>query len=128
MITPMTPAYNRNQTSFGMAFKKPSPEVLQRMKEAVASLKPEERKDFVTEIGKIVESQKSNPVPIEQGITSGCLDEYMAVVGNRVYYSNHGPKDLRILDSMKAAAKAADNQNNIHQNMNALKKIFDIKG
>lgn len=128
MITPMSPAYNRNQTSFGMAFQKPSKDVIGHFKKAITGLTPDERKAFVEDMAKIVESQKKNPVPICQSLAAGYSPEYAASVGNKLLYNTSLKSPAaRILDTMQQAAKEADNQHNLHTNMQKINEIFDIK-
>lgn len=126
MITPIAPSYNRNQTSFGMAFNKPDQCVMKKFREAVSMLNPEERKKFVDEVNKIVESQKNNPVNIDSNIST--TGDYMAITRGNAYYDNSSRYHYqRILNTMRSAAKEADNQNNIDANMAKLNEVFNIK-
>lgn len=115
----------RNQTSFGMAFKKPSPEVSKLFNEVLTPLSPEGRKEFVDEVGKRVQRAKSCPVPIEHTISSDGRS-YGAKVVNNIYTYDTRTSTNRvksILGAMDTAISAAENQHDI--NVNA-KKLNDI--
>lgn len=123
-ISPV-PSY-KNQTSFGMAFKKPSPEVLKMFNETLTYMRPDGRKEFVNEVAIRVQRAKSCPVNIEHVI---CNDgrSYGARVGNNVYTYNPQSSTNRaisILEVMDTAIGSAENQHDINVNAKKLNDLF----
>lgn len=119
----MDAAY-KNQTSFGMAFKKPDGQVIGHFKQVMEHISPEERKKFVDNVSAIVESAKSNPVPITQGVINPGY--YTAEVCDTTFY-NKEKTAAAVLDTMQKAANYATNRHNLHQNMCKIGKIFNIE-
>lgn len=117
-------SYNRNQ-SFGMAFEKPSANVMKYYHAAVSELPINERASFVEEIGKIVKKNAEVPVPVKQEV-DGAL--FTATAGSRCYYSNNSKnKAEAILTAINAATQESENIANVNANMNKINQIFDIK-
>lgn len=116
----------RNQTSFGMAFKKPSSEVSKFFEDVITSLNPEERAKFVQDVGKRVQRAKLCPVPIEHTVEKNRI--YGAKVGNTIYSYNPETSTNRsksILEVMDEGIKAAENQHDINLNTKRLNDILN---
>lgn len=128
-ISPIANTSNyRNQTSFGMAFKKPSPEVTKIFNEALRPMSPKERENFVNSVGSIVERAKKCPVDIEHTIVTGHVPHYGAKVRGNIYTydAQKSTKSAEsILDSMYRAVSAAENEHNIDANQLRLNKILN---
>lgn len=117
-------SYNRNQ-SFGMAFEKPSANIMKYYRAAVSELPINERANFVEEVGKIVKKNAEVPVPVRQEI-DGAL--FTASAGNRCYYSkNPKSKADAILTAIRGASQESENIANVNTNMEKINQIFDIK-
>lgn len=128
-ISPISSSSNyRNQTSFGMAFKKPSPEVKKIFNETLRAMNPKERENFVNSVGEIVERAKKCPVDIEHTVVNSYTPHYGAQVKNGIY--SYDPqkstnKAASILESMNRAVKAAENEHNIDINQQKLDNLFN---
>ena len=122
-----TPNY-RNQTSFGMAFKKPSPEVNKIFNDTLRAMNQKEREVFVASVGQLVERAKSCPVDIEHTIVTSYTPHYGAKVRGNIYSYDTKSSTNRansIIDSMSRAVQAAENEHNIDINQERLNKIFN---
>lgn len=127
-MTPISNTSNyRNQTSFGMAFKKPSPDVIKIFNETLRPMSPNERENFVNSVGAIVERAKKCPVDIEHTIVTGYVPHYGAKVRGNIYSYDTQKSTNRaksILDTMNRAVSAAENEHNIDANQLRLNKIL----
>lgn len=121
-----TPKY-RNSTSFGMAFKKPSPEVSALFTKVLRDKSPVEREAFVKAVGALVERAKSCPENIEHKLVPGYIAHYGAKVGDNLI--THKSMVLKntgesILDIMNKAVNYAENLHNLKENNETLMKIL----
>lgn len=120
---------NKNQPTFKMAFKKPSPEVGEFFRDTLKSMPKKERDVFVKNVETIVQRAKSCPIPIEQVVETGKEGTaYGAKVGNITYsYSANKSqnKAQSILNTMDRAVWAAENEHNLNTNFNKLIKSFE---
>ena len=125
----LTPMSCNNKPAFGMAFQKPGKEVMQHFREVMNDLKPEGRQTFVSEMGKIVKSNESCPVPIEQFMTKAYSPSYAVRVNGKVFQNadnNITARANNILNIMKTAAKEAEDRANVDANMQDIQKIFNM--
>lgn len=117
--------YN-NRQSFGMAFEKPSNEVMHYLRGVVSDLNPQARSEFVERFTKIVEKAKPCPISIKPILRNNSyyLDvegRYIADVGNTASRA-----DI-VLNRMSSAVEAAENIHNLNCNMKKIENCFDLK-
>lgn len=127
-ISPFSTSNYRNQTTFGMAFKKPSPEVNRIFNETLRLMNPKERETFVASVGQIVERAKKCPVDIEHTVVTGYTQHYGAKVRGNIYTYDPQRSTNRaasIIETMDSAVKAAENEHNIDVNQERLNQIFN---
>lgn len=115
--------HRTKSVNFGMAFEKVSNTVRYTFENALRELKsPEERKVFVEDINKIVESQKNNPTAIR---LKKELDFLSADIGN-FNFKTKGTDELtpqKIKDFIETLANRADKEQNIQESLNAIKLL-----
>ncbi|MCM1265775.1 MAG: hypothetical protein NC200_06205 [Candidatus Gastranaerophilales bacterium] len=128
-ISPVSNMSNfRNQTSFGMAFKKPSKEVSEFFYSVMSPMNPTERATFVKQVGENIGRAKSCPVPIEHTLCPDYCTHYGAKVGDVIYTYNPQKSTNRvnsILESMDKAIAAAENQHDLNVNKANLDNILN---
>ena len=126
-MNPISMSSYGKSPSFGMAFVKPNKEVLDHFVNVIEKLPPEGRKTFVSEVGKIVESAKDCPVPINHAMIGSYETKYAAVVDgkNVVGKSKYSGVANEIIATMMLAAEKARDKADA---LNNVKKIYTIFG